>query len=67
MNPFLALRSRSTIGILLFLLLAAIALSDSRDLRIILLAPAAVIFTLHTALYGLEYDALTKINSAKRS
>lgn len=56
----LALKPRTFIGIALFLLLAAIALSDSRDARVILLAPAAVLFTLNTALYGLEYDNWVK-------
>ena len=51
---------RAAIGITLFMLFAVIALSDSRDLRFILLAPAAVLFTFHTALYGLEYDYFTR-------
>jgi len=56
MNLLLALKARTQVGILLFLMLAFVALSENRDLRIIMLAPAAVLFTFHTALYGLEYD-----------
>ncbi len=51
------LNPRTSIGITLFVLLAAIALAESRDVRVLLLAPAAVLFTFHTALYGLEYDS----------
>lgn len=53
---FAAFRPRTWLGITLFMLFTVIALSDSRDVRFILLAPAAVLFTFHTALYGLEYD-----------
>lgn len=48
---------RLIIGITLFVLLATLALSENRDVRIVLLAPAAVLFTFHTAVYGLEYDS----------
>ena len=48
------------LGISLFLVFAAIAFIESRDTRILLLAPAAVLFTFHTALYGLEYDEWMK-------
>lgn len=61
----LALKPRTLIGIALFILLAAIALSDSRDARVMLLAPAAALFTFHTALYGLEYDNWVKGSSRK--
>ncbi|MBI5177055.1 hypothetical protein HY995_03130 [Candidatus Micrarchaeota archaeon] len=65
-GAFFLLKPHLFASIALFTLLTDMALEGRREVRVLLLAPAVILFFAALISYGLEYDAFARMNIGRR-
>lgn len=63
----LSIRPHFIIAIAFGLLLTYMASSNDREVRILLIAPAIILFFSAFVAYGFEYDSMVKLNAALKA